>query len=184
FVHLHCHTEGSLLDGMCRVKDLVRTARDFGMPAAAISDHGVMYNVVSFYQQAVEAGVKPIIGCEVSVAPRPRFDRGTRQENYYPQLRNHGLGEQDTVNRALVPMARELKIPLVATNDVHYLREEDAQPHEVLLCIQTGTTMNDPKRLRYGPPAFYLASPDEMKERFRAWPEAIGNTLAIAERCN
>src|SRR5438067_805613 len=269
FVHLHCHTEGSLLDGMCRVKDMVRAAREFGMPAVAVTDHGVMYNVVRFYQQAVEAGVKPIVGCEVYVAPRSRFDRGTRQENYYHmlllaknqtgyrnlvqlvskgflegfyykprvdrellaahsegliatsaclggeipsqilkqelkqarylageyreifgpenfylELQNHGLSQQDTVNEALAPIARELGIPLVATNDVHYLRKEDAQPHEVLLCIQTGTTMNDPKRLTYGPPNFYLASPEEMRERFRSWPEAVENTLAIAERCN
>ncbi len=269
FVHLHCHTEGSLLDGMCRVRDMVRAAREFGMPAVAVTDHGVMYNVVSFYQEATEAGVKPIIGCEVYVAPRSRFERGARQENYYHmlqlakddrgyknlvqlvskgflegyyykprvdrellaqhaegliatsaclggeipaailkqelkqarylasqyreifgpesfylELQNHGLGEQDVVNGALVPMARELAIPLVATNDVHYLRQEDAQPHEVLLCIQTGTTMNDPKRLRYGPPAFYLASPDEMRERFARWPEACENTLRIADQCN
>lgn len=269
FVHLHCHTEGSLLDGMCRVKDMVRAAREFGMPAVAVTDHGVMYNIVTFYREATEVGVKPILGCEVYVAPRSRFDRGSRQQNYYHmlllarnetgyrnliqlvskgflegfyykprvdrellaqhaegliatsaclggeipstilkrelqqarhlaseyreifgpenfylELQNHGLDKQDAVNEALVPIARELGIPLVATNDVHYLRKEDASPHEVLLCIQTGTTMNDPKRMTYGPPAFYLASPEEMRQRFAAWPEAVENTLRIAEQCN
>jgi DNA polymerase-3 subunit alpha len=269
FVHLHCHTEGSLLDGMCRVKDMVRAAADFGMPAVAITDHGVMYNVVPFYQQAKAAGVKPIIGCEVYVAAKSRFEKGTRQENYYHmlllakdqtgyrnlvqlvskgflegfyykprvdrdllaqhsegliatsaclggeipthilkqelkqarylagqyreifgpenfylELQNHGLDEQQAVNGALVPIARDLNIPIVCTNDVHYLRREDAQPHEVLLCIQTGTTINDPKRLKYGPPNFYLASPAEMAHLFAAWPEALENTLRIAEQCN
>ncbi|MBI3909661.1 MAG: DNA polymerase III subunit alpha [Armatimonadetes bacterium] len=269
FVHLHCHTEGSLLDGMCRVRDLVRTARDFGMPAVAITDHGVMYNVVEFYQQATDAGVKPIIGCEVYVAHASRFDRTPRQnqyyhllllakdqtgyqnlmqlvsrgftegfyyrprvdrellgqysqgliatsaclsgeisvyllkqqkkearrraaelreifgaDNFYIELQDHGLPDQAAIRDELVRIARELGLPLVATNDVHYLRPEDADPHEVLLCVQTGTTMNDPKRLRYGAPAFYLTSPEEMQQRFRSWPEAVENTLRIAAQCD
>jgi DNA polymerase III subunit alpha len=270
FVHLHCHSEGSLLDGMCRVKDMVRAAAEMGMPAVGLTDHGVMYNVIEFYQRARDAGVKPIVGCELYVAPRHRTQRDPGRdnqyyhmlalarnetgyknlvklvskgflegfyykprvdkellaqyaeglittsaclggeipqhimkqelkeakrraselreifgpENFYLELQNHGLEEQDPVNRTLVQMSRELKIPLVCSNDVHYLRQEDARPHEVLLCIQTGTTMNSPKRLRYGPPNFYLASPEEMARRFAEWPEALENTLAIAERCD
>jgi DNA polymerase-3 subunit alpha len=269
FVHLHCHSEGSLLDGMCRVRDMVVTAREMGMPAVALTDHGVMYNAIEFYQRAQAAGVKPILGCEVYVAPGSRLERQPRRDNYfhmvllardmtgyknlvklvskgflegfyykprvdkellaqhaegliatsaclggeipaqimareikkaehlagqfreifgpenfYLELQNHGLAEQPAVNEGLVGIGRRLGLPLVCTNDVHYLRQEDAKPHEVLLCIQTGTTMNSPKRLRYGPPNFYLASPEEMRQRFAEWPEAFENTLRIAERCN
>lgn len=270
FVHLHCHTEGSLLDGMCRSKEMAKQAANFGMPAVAITDHGVMYNVVQFYENCTAAGVKPIIGCEVYVAPRGRADRSGRSgdnyhhmlllaknetgyknliklvsrgylegfyykprvdkellheyreglvatsaclggeicqallrqemnearrraaelreiygpDNFYIELQNHGLDEQVAVNPELVRIARELSLPLICSNDVHYLRREDADPHEVLLCIQTGTTMNNPKRLRYGPPNFYLRSPEEMGELFGAWPEALQNTLRIADQCN
>src|SRR5262245_25455424 len=269
FVHLHCHSEGSLLDGMCRVKDMVVSAREMGMPAVALTDHGVMYNAIEFYQRATDAGIKPIMGCEVYVAPGARSDRQPRRDNYfhmvllarnmigyknlvklvskgflegfyykprvdkellaeyaegliatsaclggeiptqilhrelkqaeylagqfremfgpenfYLELQNHGLEEQRAVNEGLVSISQRLSLPLVCTNDVHYLRQEDAQPHEVLLCIQTGTTMNSPKRLRYGPPEFYLASPETMRERFSQWPSAFENTLAIAERCD
>ena len=269
FVHLHCHTEGSLLDGMCRSKEMAKQAANFGMPAVAITDHGVMYNVVQFYENCTSAGVKPIIGCEVYVAPKHRGDKGSRGENYYHmlllakdetgyknlvklvsrgylegfyykprvdkellheyregliatsaclggeicqhllksetkearyraselkeiygadhfymELQDHGLPEQKSVNPELVRIARELNLPLICSNDVHYLRQQDADPHEVLLCIQTGVTMNNPKRLRYGPPNFYLRSPEEMAGIFGEWPEALSNTLTIAERCN
>ncbi len=271
FVHLHCHTEGSLLDGMCRSKDMARQAAEFGMPAVAITDHGVMYNVIQFYENCTDAGVKPIIGCEVYVAPGKRQERGRGrgEDNYYHmlllaqneqgyknliklvsrgylegfyykprvdkellseysegliatsaclggeicnailrgelkqaryrasqlreiygperfflELQNHGLPDQQVANEELVRIAAELSIPLVATNDVHYLRTQDADPHEVLLCIQTGHTMNDAKRLRYGPPNFYLRSPEEMATLFAAWPEALENTLRIADQCN
>ncbi len=269
FVHLHCHTEGSLLDGMCRSKEMAKQAAAFGMPAIAITDHGVMYNVVQFYENCTSAGVKPIIGCEVYVAPKSRFEKGSRGENYYHmlllaqnevgyknlvklvsrgylegfyykprvdkellhehregliatsaclggeicqsllrselkearyratelkeiygpehfyiELQNHGLDEQQAVNPELVRIARELGLPLVCSNDVHYLRQEDADPHEVLLCIQTGMTMNNPKRMRYGPPNFYLRSPEEMASIFREWPEALESSVQIAERCN
>lgn len=270
FVHLHCHTEGSLLDGMCRSKDMAKQAANFGMPAIAITDHGVMYNVVQFYENCTAAGVKPIIGCEVYVAPGDRRKKGpVKGENYYHmlllaqnetgyknlvklvsrgylegfyykprvdkellneyseglvatsaclggevcnallknelkearyraselkeiygkdrffvELQNHGLEEQKFVNPELVRIARELDLPLVCSNDVHYLRKQDADPHEVLLCIQTGVTMNNPKRLRYGPPNFYLRSPEEMSELFGEWPEALENTLRVAEMCN
>jgi DNA polymerase-3 subunit alpha len=269
FVHLHCHTEGSLLDGMCRSKEMAKQAAKFGMPAIAITDHGVMYNVVQFYENCTSAGVKPIIGCEVYVAPKHRTEKGSRGDNYfhmlllaksdagyrnlvklvskgflegfyykprvdkqllhehregliatsaclggeicsailkselkearyraselkeiygadhfYMELQDHGLPEQAVVNPELVRIARELHLPLICSNDVHYLRQEDADPHEVLLCIQTGVTMNNPKRLRYGPPNFYLRSPEEMAQTFGEWPEALSNTLEIAERCN
>jgi len=272
FVHLHCHTEGSLLDGMCRSRDMARQAAEFGMPAIAITDHGVMYNVIQFYENCTAAGVKPIIGCEVYVAPRgrhvksekakgddnyhhmlllaqnevgyknliklvsrgylegfyykPRVDNELLDEyregliatsaclggavcnallkseakqararaaalkeiygpeNFFIELQDHGLDTQAAVNPELVRIAAELGLPLVCTNDVHYLRQQDADPHEVLLCIQTGHTMNSPKRLKYGPPNFYLRSPEEMAAVFSAQPEALENTLRIAERCN
>jgi DNA polymerase-3 subunit alpha len=270
FVHLHCHTEGSLLDGMCRSKDMAKQAAKFGMPAIAITDHGVMYNVVQFYENCTSAGVKPIIGCEVYVAPghrtqkgggkgenynhmlllaqnetgyknlvklvsrgylegfyyKPRVDKELLQEysegliatsaclggeicgaimknelqqaryrasqlkeiygkdNFYIELQNHGLDEQKYVNPELVRIARELDLPLICSNDVHYLRQQDADPHEVLLCIQTGVTMNNPKRLRYGPPNFYLRSAEEMAGIFGEWPDALENTLRIADMCN
>ena len=268
FVHLHCHSEGSLLDGMCRVKDMVVTAREMGMPAVALTDHGVMYNAIEFYQRAHEAGVKPIIGCEVYVTPgkrterqprsahqsyhmvllardlagyknlvklvskgflegfyyKPRVDKELLAEHaagiiatsaclggeipgrilaqekkqaehlagqfreifgagyFYLELQNHGLEEQKAVNEGLVTISRRLDLPLVCTNDVHYLRPEDAQPHEVLLCIQTGTTMNSPKRLRYGGPEFYLASPAEMQRRSdeRSWLSGTPSIAAYA----
>ncbi len=272
FVHLHCHTEGSLLDGMCRSKDMAKQAANFGLPAIAITDHGVMYNVVQFYENCTSAGVKPIIGCEVYVAPKGRHVRGDKakgDENYhhmlllaknevgyknliklvsrgylegyyykprvdhellqeyregliatsaclggevcnavlkndlkearyrasklkeiygpdhfFMELQNHGLEEQKFVNPELVRISKELGLPVICSNDVHYLRKEDADPHEVLLCIQTGVTMNNPKRLRYGPPNFYLRSPEEMGQVFGEWPEALSNTLQIADRCN
>ncbi len=269
FVHLHCHSEGSLLDGMCRVKDMVVTAREMGMPAVALTDHGVMYNSIEFYTRAQAAGVKPILGCEVYVAPGARTERQPRRDNYfhmvllarnmagyknlvklvskgflegfyykprvdkellaehaegliatsaclggeipnqimarelkqaeylaghfreifgpenfYLELQNHGLPEQAAVNEGLASISQHLGLPLICTNDVHYLRQEDAKPHEVLLCIQTGTTMNNPKRLRYGGPEFFLRSPEEMRQRFAQWPSSVENTLAIAERCN
>jgi DNA polymerase-3 subunit alpha len=269
FVHLHCHTEGSLLDGMCRSRDMAKQAANFGMPAVAITDHGVMYNVVQFYEHCQAAGVRPIIGCEVYVAPKSRFEKGARGENYYHmlllarndagyrnlvklvsrgylegyyykprvdkellhehregliatsaclggeicsallrsevtearrraaelreiygkesfyiELQDHGLAEQKAVNPELVRIAREHELPLVCSNDVHYLRRQDADPHEVLLCIQTGVTMNNPKRLKYGPPNFYLRSPEEMAGVFGEWPEALENTVRIADQCH
>ena len=254
---------------MCRSKEMAKQAAAFDMPAVAITDHGVMYNVVQFYENCTSAGVKPIIGCEVYVAPRHRSERGNRSDNYHHllllaksevgyrnlvklvsrgflegfyykprvdkellheyregviatsaclggeicssllkneieearrraatlreiygkdhffiELQDHGLPEQSMVNPELVRIAREHDLPLICSNDVHYLRQQDADPHEVLLCIQTGVTMNNPKRLRYGPPNFYLRSPDEMAKVFAQWPDALANTLQIADRCN
>ncbi len=270
FVHLHCHTEGSLLDGMCRSKDLATQAAKFDMPAVACTDHGVMYNVVQFAEDCNNAGVKPIIGCEVYVAPgsrtvkepvdgeryyhmlllaqnevgyrnlvqmvskayvdgfyyKPRVDKELinahsdgivatssclggelsstllkgeyalaekraaawrevfGRDKFFIEVQNHGLPEQDATTPDLVKIARHLSLPLVATNDVHYLRQQDAEPHEILLCIQTGRTLSDPNRLRYGPPAFFLRDADDMKRRFAQIPEACENTLRIADMCS
>jgi len=269
FVHLHVHSEYSLLDGACRLKSLTQRAAQMGMPAVALTDHGVMYGTIEFYSEAKAAGVKPIIGCEVYVAPRHRTDRegkadsdpahlvllaenergyrnlvqlasaaslegfyykprvdmellsahhegliclsaclagqipslilqGQAQnaqelaasyrdlfgpERFYLELQDHGIPEQRTVNQALIPMAHELGVGLVASNDVHYLRAEDARLHDILLCIQTGSTVDDEKRMRFQGDQFYLKTTEEMTRLFGEVPQALSNTLAIAERC-
>ena len=269
FVHLHVHTEFSLLDGANKVKELPQRAKELGMDAIAITDHGVMFGVVDFYKACKSAGVKPIIGCEVYVAPRTRFDKepgidnkyshlillakneiGYKNlshlvsmgftdgfyykpridiellekyheglialsaclagsvnkailkddmeeakkvalwyknlfgEDYYLEVQPNGLPEQVKANQKLIEISRELDIPLVATNDAHYLRKEDAYNHEVLLCIQTGKKMSDTDRMRMGVEEFYVKSPEEMLEYFKNIPEAIENTVKIAEKCN
>ncbi len=269
FVHLHVHSEYSLLDGACRVEELAARAAAFGMPALALTDHGVMYGAVEFYKACREAGVRPILGCEVYVAPRSRFQREARvdddlhhlillaadgegyrnlvrlvslaslegfyykprvdkellaahsrglialsaclggevpkrllrgdregarraageyadifgRDSFFLELQDHGLADQRRVNPELIALARELGLGLVATNDVHYLAAEDARAHDVLVCIQTGKTVHDRDRLRYPGGQFYFKSPEEMELLFGAWPEALDNTLAIAERC-
>lgn len=270
FTHLHTHTEYSLLDGAARIKDLVRTAKELGMDSLAITDHGTMFGVIAFYKAAKEAGIKPIIGCEVYVAQRTRFDKtpnlddspyhlvllaendtgyrnlmrlvslasiegfyykprvdkallaehheglialsaclageiprlllaerfGEAREaaltyqrifgpgNFFIELQDHGLREQRMVNPELIRLAKELNIPLVATNDLHYVRREDAEAQDVLLCIQTGKTVDDPERMRFESAEFYLKTADEMYDLFRHVPEALENTTKIAERCN
>ena len=271
FVHLHLHTQYSLLDGTIRLADLFKKARDYKMPAVALTDHGNMYGAVDFYQQAYKAGIKPIIGCELYVAPKSRFDKTSEgpgetarhlivlaknlqgyrnlikltscgflegfyyrprvdkelltkhsegliaasaclhgevadwilkgdierakaaarqyreifgEGNYYLEMMENGIPEQSIVNNKLMEISKELSIPLVATNDCHYLERTDSEAHEVLLCIQTGKTMDDAGRMRFSTDAFYLKSPDEMKELFSYCPEAIENTVAIAEKCN
>jgi len=271
FVHLHLHTQYSLLDGTIRLADLFKMARDYKMPAVAITDHGNMYGAVDFYQQAYKAGIKPIIGCELYVAPKSRFDKTSEgpgetarhlivlaknlqgyrnlikltssgflegfyyrprvdkellsshnegliatsaclhgevadwilkgdldrakasarqyleifgEGNYYLEMMENGIPEQSLVNEKLMEISKELSIPLVATNDCHYLERTDSEAHEVLLCIQTGKTMDDTGRMRFATDAFYLKSPDEMKQLFAYCPEAIENTVAIAEKCN
>ncbi len=270
FVHLHTHTEYSLLDGASRVKDLVKNAKELGNPAIAITDHGVMYGVVDFYKAAKQDGIKPIIGCEVYVAPRTRFDRVPRvddnsyhlvllaknlqgyrnlmnvvsrgflegfyykprvdvellqenaegiialsgclagevaqlilkdkvseaeelacryrdifgPENYYLEIQDHNIPEQKKVIRALVQISERTGIPLVATNDSHYLAREDAPMHDVLLCVQTGKTVDDQDRMRFQGNEFFLKSPSEMNSLFPDYPEAVENTLIIAEQCN
>ncbi len=271
FVHLHVHTEYSLLDGACRLKDLVKAARDYHMPALAITDHGNMFGAIDFYRAAMARGVKPIIGCEVYVAPQSRFEKSLKpgketsyhlvllakdetgyknllklasvaylegfyykprvdkeilakyheglialsgclkgeipilvldnkieeakrvaleykgifgQENFFLELHDHGIEEQKRVNTKLISMGRELGIGLVATNDCHYIRKQDANAHDILLSIQTATTIDDPNRLKFSTEEFYLKSPEEMRELFHHIPEAIENTIRIAERCN
>lgn len=270
FVHLHNHTEYSLLDGAARIEDMVRRAKEMGMPAVAMTDHGTMYGTIDFYKQAKKHGIKAIIGCEVYVAPRSRFDKaavegesyyhlvllaaseqGYRnlielvsrgysegfyykpridreilrsysegliglsaciageipaailrgdlagaealaaeykeifgQENFFIELQDHGMPEEKQANQHLVKLAEKLGLGLVATNDAHYINKEDAECHDVLLCIQTGKTVDEPGRMRFPSDDFYLKSPAEMAELFAEYPEALSNTLKIAERCN
>ena len=269
FVHLHVHTEYSLLDGACRISELMDRVKELGQQAVAITDHGVMYGVIDFYKAAKAAGIKPIIGCEVYVAPRTRFDkvhsldreanhlvllcenetgyhnlsymvshgfldgfynrprvdiellkqhheglialsaclagkipqalmqndyalaRQTASEyaqifgedHFYLELQDHGLPEQPPVNQGIVRLSQELGLPLVVTNDAHYLRREDAQTQDVLMCIQMGKTVDDPNRLKFGTDEFYLKSEQELRPLFESVPEAFENTCKIAERC-
>ena len=272
FVHLHVHTQYSLLDGAIRVGDLVERAKEYRMPAMAISDHGNMFGALEFYSKAHAAGVKPIIGCEVYVASgsrhtksgaasssdasghflllcknrtgyrnlcrmvstayqdgfyyKPRIDWDLLREHnegliamtaclggeipslitrgrmdharqrviemsqifdnnrLYLELQENFIADQEVANNGLIELSKELGLPLVATNDCHYLTRNDAFAHEVLLCIQTGKTMDDPNRMRFANEEFYVKTPDEMAELFKHVPEAISNTVEIAERCN
>ena len=270
FVHLHVHTEYSLLDGACRLDKIMEKAKELGMSSIAITDHGVMYGVVDFYKQAKKFGIKPIVGCEVYVATRGMEDREPKQDsdqyhlvllakdetgyknitnivslgfvkgfyykprvdmkvlrqysegiiamsaclagsiqqfilkgnyqrakeealtyldifgegNFYLELQDHGIREQALVNQELVRMSQETGIPLVATNDVHYISREDAKAHDVLLCVQTGKTVDDENRMRFQTDEFYIKSSEEMYELFKYAPEAIDNTADIANRCN
>ena len=271
FTHLHVHTEYSLLDGSNKIKEYVKRVKELGMDAAAITDHGVMYGCIDFYKEANANGIKPIIGCEVYVAPNSRFDKeitggedryyhlvllaennqgysnlmkivskgftegyyyrprvdfevlkkyhegiialsaclagevqryiskGLIEEakkaackyrdcfgadNYFLELQDHGMPEQAVVNTALLQMSKELDIPLVATNDVHYTYADDAIPHDILLCIQTGKKLSDDDRMRYEGGQYYVKSEEEMRALFPYAQEAIDNTARIAERCN
>ena len=269
FVHLHVHSEYSLLDGANRIKQLPKVAKDLGMDAIAITDHGVMYGAIEFYKACKDEGIKPIIGCEVYVAPRSRFDKEAGIDNkynhlillaknnngyknlskmvsigftegyyykpridletlekyhedliccsaclagslpqailngdmekaeeialwykklfgedYYLEIQTNTLKEQALVNQKLVQLARKLDIPLVATNDAHYTKKEDAYNHEVLLCIQTGKKMSDMDRMRFETSDFYIKSPEEVREFFPNFPEVLENTVRIAEKCN
>ncbi|MBI5643952.1 MAG: DNA polymerase III subunit alpha [Deltaproteobacteria bacterium] len=271
FVHLHLHTQYSLLDGAIRPEALISLAREYKMPAVAMTDHGNLFGAVEFYQKAMKAGIKPIIGCEVYVAPgartdrtqpsrgeaafhlvllvknakgyqnlcklltkaylegfyyRPRVDKELLRElneglialsaclhgeisynisrgqmenavkiaseykeifsnkRFYLELQHNGIEEQTKVNNGIVEIGKKLDIPLVATNDCHYLKKEDARVHDILLCIQTGATVNSPNRMRFSTDELYVKSPAEMTESFKDFPEAISNTIEIAERCN
>ncbi len=269
FVHLHNHSEYSLLDGACRIKDLVARARELGMPAVAITDHGVLYGVVDFYNEALKQGIKPIIGCEVYVARRSRFDKEARMDdeqhhlillckdqvgyknliqmvsksylegfyykprvdkdllreygaglialsgcimgeipqlilkdkydqarntaryyaglfgpgNFFLELQDHGIPEQKKVVAALYQLSRELNLPLVATNDLHYIHKDQASVQDVLLCIQTAKVVSDEQRMKFFGSEFYMKSGVEMARLFPQHPEALANTLAIAEKC-
>jgi DNA polymerase-3 subunit alpha len=270
FVHLHTHTEYSLLDGAARITDLVKRAREMNQPAISITDHGVLYGAIDFYATAKAAGIKPILGCEVYMAPRSRHDREGRvdrdpshlvllaanaagyrnlvklvtaahleghyykpridkqllaehaegliclsaclggevaqalmrsdtaaaesvaaqyreifgPDSYFLEMQDHGIAEEETVRTGLTEISRRLGLSLVATNDSHYVRPDDAEAHDILLCLQTGARRDDEKRFKFSGPHFYLTSGGEMRQRFAAYPEAVANTLAIAARCD
>ncbi len=272
FVHLHLHTEYSLLDGACRLDTLMEKARELRFPSLAITDHGVLYGAINFYQAARKAGIKPIIGCEVYVAPGSRLEKKTTgggrdvynhlvllakdetgyqnliklttaahlegyyykpridkellaqhheglialsgclaseipaaicgddlpkaraaidwfkqtlgAENFYLELQNHALADQTKVNRHLIPWAKEFGLKTVATNDVHYVEKGHSHAHDCLICIGTQTTLEDTKRMKYQPEQFFLRSAMEMKALFHELPDAVQNTLEVAEKCN
>ena len=272
FTHLHVHTEYSLLDGSNKIKAYVERLKDLGMSAGAITDHGVMYGVVDFYKEATAAGIKPLLGCEVYVAPTSRHDKSVTagvekryfhlvliaenntgyanlthivskgftegyyykprvdmdllyeyhegiialsaclageipravlagdfdearnaalrlkdcfgENNFFLELQDHGIREQRAVNQSLVRMSAELGIPLVATNDCHYTYADDAESHDILLCIQTGKKVSDTDRMRYEGGQYYVKSEEEMRSLFDYIPEALENTAKIAERCD
>jgi len=269
FVHLHNHTEYSLLDGAAKINDLVKRVADYGMPACAITDHGVMYGAISFYKKCKDLGVKPIIGCEVYVASdrfarsgrkgdnachlvllaenmtgyenlcrlvslgflegfyyKPRVDHELLRkyhegliclsaciageipelllnglyedakakaaeyrdifgaDNFFIELQDHGLAEEAKSMPQLIRIARELNIPMVVTNDLHYVDAKDAEMHDILLCIQTGKLRSDQNRMRFANDQFYLKTEEEMAKLYPEVPEAIENTVKIAERCN
>jgi len=270
FVHLHTHTEYSLLDGAARIEELVAEAARLGQPAVSITDHGVLYGAVEFVAAAKGAGVKPIIGCEVYMAPRSRHDKEGRADrdpnhlillardntgyrnlvklvskshlegyyykpridkevlaqhaegliclsaciggelpqailrgdidiaesvarqhmeifgpdNYFLELQEHGIPEEVQIRDGLVEISRRTGLPMVCTNDSHYIRSEDAEAHDILLCLQTGARRSDEKRFKFAGPHFYVTGGEDMRTRFAAYPEAAANTLYIAERCN
>ena len=272
FTHLHVHTEFSLLDGFCKIKELPGVVKSMGQTACAITDHGVMYGVIDFYRACKAEGVKPIIGCEVYVAPqgrtrfdkvhefdgesrhlvllceneegyrnlsymvslawtegfyvKPRIDQNLLREHagglialsaclageiprrlrngeydnakayalemaelfgpdrFYLELQDHGIRDQKLVNQSILKIHQETGIPMVCTNDAHYLRKEDAEAHDILLCIQTGKTVDDENRMRYEPQNFYLRSEAEMADLFGGYEDALENTQKIADMCN
>jgi DNA polymerase-3 subunit alpha len=269
FVHLHLHTEFSLLDGACRIDELLDEAVRLKMPALAVTEHGNMFSSVVFHDHARDRGLKPILGCEVYVAPGSRFEKSGPQtdtnhlvllaetdegyknliklvsagytegfyyrpridkellaqhskgliglssclkgevasalkveqarpaleaagrlrdilgpNNFFLEMQYQGIEEQKIVNKGLLPLAKDLNLPLVVTNDVHYLKQGDHQPHDILLCIGTGKTVNDTQRLRYTGDQFFLKTAEQMASVFQDHPEGLKNTLLIAERCN
>lgn len=269
FTHLHVHTEFSLLDGSAKIKELAARCKELGMDSLAITDHGVMYGCIDFYKACKAEGIKPVIGCEVYIASKSRFDKEASEDNFYYhlvllakdnkgysnltklvsygftegfykkpridfellekyheglvalsaclagpvartvlrvgydkakemalkyfnlfgddfylELQDHGMPEQQQVNQALIRIHEETGIPLVATNDSHYIKAEDAEAHDILLCIQTGVTVNTPNRMKYEGGQFYLKSPEEMYSLFPYAREACENTVKIAEKCN
>ena len=270
FVHLHLHTEYSLLDGACRIGEMLDRVAELKMPAVAVTEHGNLFSAVQFHDEARKRGVKPLIGCEVYVANgsrlarsgtpgdtqnhlvllaenkagyhnliklvssgytdgfyyKPRIDKDLLAEhaegliglssclkgevatkicrdqaveakaaaasfqdilgrnNFFLEMQYQGIDDQQIVNKGLQPIARDLSLPLVCTNDVHYLRQADHHPHDILLCIGSGKTVTDEKRLRYHGDQFYLKTPEEMAIVFGDYPESLLNTVAIAERCD
>ena len=269
-VHLHVHTEYSLLDGACRIDKVAERAKELNMPALAVTDHGVMYGAVAFYKACRKAGIKPIIGCEVYVAPRslrdkehlldrdyshlillcrneegyhnlcrlvstsfidgfyvkPRidwallhqhaegllclsgcvrgyiaqcivrgdYDEATRkalelrdlfgEENFYLEIQNHGIPDEERSAAGLIRIHKETGIPLVLTNDAHYINKEDAYYQDVLVAIQTGKSVSDPSRMKMETQELYLKTEEEMRQLFPGQEDALANTLKIADRCN
>src|SRR5207302_1200033 len=198
FVHLHLHTEYSLLDGAVRMRELMNEAVKMKMPAVAITDHGNLFGAIDFYQCAKAAGIKPIIGCEAYITSGSYKEKPSRESNFHFTL----LAENETGYRNLVELISAAHLDgsyyrpridkdllathgdgLVAANDVHFLRRSDHRAHDVLLCINTATKIEEEQRMRYEP-ELYFKSPAEMREIFRDFPEAITNTLEIADRCN
>ncbi|NQT10401.1 MAG: DNA polymerase III subunit alpha [Desulfobacteraceae bacterium] len=270
FIHLHVHTQYSLLDGAIRIDALLKRASDFGMDSVAITDHGTMFGTIEFYEKAIKAGIKPIIGCECYMAPqtindktpfdhkglshlvilaknlegyrnlcklatiaqlegfyhKPRIDREILREysrgliglsacmhgeiprliienaidkadeaariyleifgedNFFLEVQSNGIAIQEKVNEALLDMSKRLSIPLVATNDCHYLNKEDVRAHELLLCIQTGKTIHDPDHFRFATDQLYFKSKEEMHSSFSLYPGALNNAVSVAKRCN
>ena len=271
FTHLHVHTEYSLLDGSSKIKEITKQAKELGMNSLAITDHGVMYGAIDFYRAAKDAGIKPIIGCEVYVAPGSRFEKEAGESedryyhlillaennkgyenlckivskgfvdgfyykprvdyevleefhegiiclsaclagevqrnlaredyeagkeaalkylkifgegNYFLEMQDHGIPEQQTVNQQLLRLSKDINVDLVCTNDVHYTYKDDVEAHDILLCIQTGKRKSDEDRMRYEGGQYYLKSPEEMAELFKYAPQALENTQKIADRCN
>ena len=270
FIHLHVHTQYSLLDGAIRIDALLKRASDFGMDSVAITDHGTMFGTIEFYEKAIKAGIKPIIGCEYYVAPqtindktpfdhkglshlvilaenlegyrnlcklatiaqlegfyhKPRIDKEVLRKysrgliglsacmhgeiprliiesaidkadkaarayleifgegNFFLEVQSNGIAIQEKVNQALLDMSKRLSIPLVATNDCHYLNKEDVRAHEVLLCIQTGKTIHDPDHFKFSTDQLYFKSKEEMHSSFSLYPDALNNAVSIAKRCN
>ncbi len=271
FVHLHVHTQYSLLDGACHLPKLIGQARKNEMSALAITDHGNMFGAIEFYQEAIRQGIKPIIGCEVYIAPGSRFEKKSLRgietayhlillvknkegyknlmklvtvgylegfyykpridkeiltkhsagliglsgclngeissllskklyekakkvaleykeifgkDNFYLELQDLGIERQKEINQGLIKLSKETSLPLVATNDIHYLLKEHAQAHDVLLCIQTGTTIDEERRLKFPTSEFYFKTVAEMEALFAEIPEALANTAEIAGRCN
>ncbi|MDD5659319.1 MAG: PHP domain-containing protein, partial [Actinomycetota bacterium] len=273
FVHLHVHSEYSLLDGAVRIKDLIKKVQEFGMPAVALTDHGVMYGIIEFYNAAKKAQIKPLLGCEVYLAPNGRLDKQIRKnngddnfyhltliaenikgyknlmklvslgflegfyykpridkellreygqglialsgcikgeiarlfqsgkadkarnaleeyidifgkDNFFLEIQDSGIPEQASVNKNLLELSLSKKIPMVGTNDVHYLTKEDSYYHDVLLCIQMGTTINETKRLKFSTQEYYLKNYGDVLNIFKNFPGAVENTMEIAQRCN
>lgn len=273
FIHLHVHSEYSLLDGAIRINELIKKTSDYNMPAVALTDHGVMYGIIDFYKKAKKAGIKPIIGCEVYLAPKGRFNKQLNKngkeetsyhltilaknnkgyknlmklislgfiegfyykprvdkelleeykdglillsgcikgeipkyiqsgrldsakksldeyigifgkENFYLELQDSGIPEQKHINKVLLEFSKSYNIPTVATNDVHYLEKKDSKAHDALLCVQTGSTINEANRLKFSTQEYYFKDYTQLKEIFSDCPFAIDNTIEIAKRCN